>query len=171
MAGGAAPPDSEAPRLLDVTLSDRPWLLALNQSCLPAVSPLTASLDALLAEAALARIAAGPDAALGALIAFTREAAYASPNYRWFCAQPEPFLYIDRIVIADAARRRGVGAALYADAAAWARANGLPRHTCEVNEIPPNPGSRAFHERLGFRRLAGVGHAEGKRVAMLEMRL
>jgi predicted GNAT superfamily acetyltransferase len=156
----------------DTAPPDRAWLLTLNNACVPAVSPLTkAGLEALLAEAALARIISDATGPLGALIAFTRGAAYESANYRWFCAQAEPFLYIDRIMTLEASRSRGLGAALYADAAAWARAHGLPRLTCEVNEIPPNPRSLAFHERLGFRRVGALDHPGGKRVAMLEMRL
>jgi hypothetical protein len=41
--------------------------------------------------------------------------------------------------------------------------------TAEVNEVPPNPESMAFHAKLGFRHLLSrTSPRLGKRVAMLE---
>ncbi len=49
-----------------------------------------------------------------------------------------------------------------------ARARDLERVTCEVNLVPPNPGSLAFHHRLGFERMGELQHIPGeKEVAML----
>lgn len=155
--------------LRDLDGDDLAWLLALNQACLPAVSSLDAtSLTRLLAEASLARLAALDDERLGALIAFRPGADYGSDNYRWFCAAYDDFLYVDRVMVSGAARGRGVGAALYEDAAETAQRLGVPRLTCEVNEEPPNPGSMRFHERLGFEAVESRPSAGGrKRVAML----
>jgi predicted GNAT superfamily acetyltransferase len=54
---------------------------------------------------------------------------------------------------------------MYEDLAAMAGDRPL---CCEVNLVPPNPGSLAFHERLGF---AACGEADdprnGKRVRYL----
>lgn len=159
-------------RVRDIGPEDRAWLLALNNGCVPAVSALTPdSLEALLVEAALGRSAVDAGEPLGALVAFLPGASYASLNYRWFSDQGRPFLYIDRIMVAEPARGRRIGAALYDDAAAWGRGRRVPRLACEVNEIPPNPRSLAFHERLGFRKIASLDHLDGKRVAMLELEL
>ncbi|MBC7975179.1 MAG: GNAT family N-acetyltransferase, partial [Myxococcales bacterium] len=70
-----------------------------------------------------------------------------------------------RVVIAADARGRGHARRLYDDLAT--RAAGRPL-CCEVNVQPPNPGSLAFHERLGF---VACGEADdprnGKRVRYL----
>ena len=56
-------------------------------------------------------------------------------------------------MIAESERGNRLGQALYAAVFAEAERLGLPEVTCEVNLDPPNPGSLAFHERLGFERL------------------
>lgn len=38
---------------------------------------------------------------------------YWSDNYKWFTARFDRFLYLDRVVVAERGRRRGVGRALY----------------------------------------------------------
>lgn len=76
---------------------------------------------------------------------------YASENYRWFSERSRDWLYVDRIVLAPRLQGRGVGPRLYDAVFAAARAAGFGEVTCEVNVRPPNPGSMAFHSRLGFR--------------------
>jgi predicted GNAT superfamily acetyltransferase len=72
------------------------------------------------------------------------------------------------VVVRPEARGRGVARALYADAERLAAAERMHVLCCEVNLDPPNPGSMAFHERLGF---APAGEAidrrNGKRVRYL----
>ncbi len=153
--------------------SDFDWLLELNQACLPAVSALTAARTAkLVDEAGYARLLHAEGQPLGALIAFWPDADYDSPNFLWFKARYESFLYIDRVMVDAAARGRGVGARLYADLFAFAKQQaqgGQGRVTCEVNRLPPNPGSLRFHETLGF---AAVGEQQTesgtKSVIMME---
>lgn len=88
------------------------------------------------------------------LLAFDRDADYDSPNFRWFRARYPRFVYIDRVVVADAARGRGLARLLYLDL--FAAAAGHERIVCEVNSDPPNPASDAFHRAMGF---AEVGSA------------
>lgn len=127
---------------------DRAWVLALNAAHEVETGPLdAAALAAHLARAAHAAVAE-PEA--GFLLAFAPGAGLASPNFRWFAARMERFLYIDRIVVAAAARGRGLATALYADAAAAARRLGMAALAAEVNLDPPNPASLAFHEKAGF---------------------
>ena len=45
---------------------------------------------------------------------------------------------------------------LVATVVSYARAQGVPRITCEVNVEPPNPVSLKFHERRGFREIGFV---------------
>ncbi|MEM9781910.1 MAG: GNAT family N-acetyltransferase [Pseudomonadota bacterium] len=102
--------------------------------------------------------------AAGFMIAMAPDAAYDSPNYLWFRQGPADFAYVDRVVVDAAARGRGIARALYGDLAARARASGLRRIVCEVNSAPPNPGSDAFHERLGFQVVGTGSPAPGKTV-------
>ena len=89
-------------------------------------------------------------------MAFDQGADYDSPNYLWFRARHSRFVYVDRIVVDPAMRKRGLAQLLYADLFRCAAGAGHDRIVCEVNSDPPNPGSDAFHEALGF---VEVGHA------------
>jgi predicted GNAT superfamily acetyltransferase len=130
-----------------LTKADLVWALALNRAHETELSPLDR--DGLAALIAAASYARGIDRA-AMLIAFAPEADYASPNFLWFRARYRSFIYVDRVAVAAAARRRGLAARLYEDLFAAARAAGAERVVCEVNSDPPNPASDAFHARLGF---------------------
>jgi uncharacterized protein len=108
----------------------------------------------------------------GFLIAFDQDCDYASENFLWFKARFDRFVYVDRVVVAQAARGRGLAKALYAELFVAARAAGHSRIVCEVNSDPPNPASDAFHAALRF---VEVGAAElagkGKSVRYLEARI
>lgn len=90
------------------------------------------------------------------LLAFDQDAAYDSPNFLWFRSRYRCFVYVDRVVVAGAARGRGYARRLYDDLFAQARRASHDRIVCEVNRDPPNPASDAFHAALGF---AEVGSA------------
>jgi predicted GNAT superfamily acetyltransferase len=153
--------------LRDFRPEDADAVLALNAGSVAVLSPLDAlRLRALAAQAALFRVAVDDGAVVAFLLALREGSAYESPNYRWFAARYPRFLYIDRVVVAPAARGGGLGAALYADLFAFARAAGLDTVACEFDIEPPNEASRRFHARFGF---AEVGHqrlAGGKRVSL-----
>lgn len=165
----AAPPDQ--PVLRAAQPADVPWLAALNDAAVPAVNALgTSGLADHLPRCDVALVAGDPRTGdpLGFLLALAPGSGYASENYRWFSTHRPGSLYVDRIVVAPHAHGRGVGRALYAavdDAAARA---GLAGVTCEVNLDPPNPGSLAFHHRLGFARVGEQTTSGGTvRVALL----
>ncbi|MBG6213790.1 MAG: GNAT family N-acetyltransferase [Cryobacterium sp.] len=134
--------------------ADLPRLLALNNAAVPAVSELDAqALAALVQHSHLAVAVVADDAvdvALGFAILFVAGAEYASENYRWFSSRSNDFLYVDRIVVADGFRGQGLGQVLYDAIFGAARRELLAEVLCEVNLEPPNPGSLAFHDRLGF---------------------
>ena len=79
---------------------------------------------------------------------------HTSENYRWFEERGVRHQYIDRIVVSPLAKGTGIGRALYESVFERARERGASEVTAEVNIRPVNPGSIAFHERLGFRQLA-----------------
>ena len=109
-----------------------------------------------------------PDALL---IAFDQAAPYDNPNFEFFRSRHESFVYIDRMITASHAQRRGLGRQLYEGLFARAREAGHSIVGCEVNLDPPNPGSDAFHERLGFAEVGQATLQNGKTVRYLEFRL
>ncbi|MFY8143737.1 MAG: GNAT family N-acetyltransferase [Caulobacter sp.] len=154
----------------DLVTPEGAALLALNNAHAVELSWLEPErLARLVAEAFLARRVGVADALL---LTFDQDADYDSPNFLWFRARYPTFVYVDRVVVADSARGRGLAKALYDDLFAAAKAAGHARIVCEVNSDPPNPASDAFHAALGF---VPVGTAEihgGKKtVTYLERRL
>lgn len=149
---------------------EAPALLALNNAAVPNVNALAAAEFTALAAMGSVRVVAGEDglAPRALMVTLPAGASYKSLNYLWFAARYDDFLYVDRIVVAPAARGLGLGRALYEDAFAQAREAGCPRVLSEVNIDPPNPGSLAFHRRLGFGIVAERRNAaSGKGVAMM----
>ena len=86
-----------------------------------------------------------------------------SDNYRWHAQRfDDDFYYLDRIVIAEEMRRRGLAGFVYDAMEDVARRFG--RMTLEVNVDPPNHGSLAFHQQRGYvevGRLGEPGHVVG----------
>ena len=84
------------------------------------------------------------------LIALDQDAEYHSVNFKWFQARRRRFVYVDRVVVSERCRGRGVATRLYRDLFERARSAGHDRIVCEVNLVPPNLGSDTFHEKMGF---------------------
>jgi predicted GNAT superfamily acetyltransferase len=153
----------------DATERDEEFILALNAASTPAVAEMTLQDYRDIAGWAHRVLVAELDGApCGFLVLIRPGSAYRSTNYAWFEAKFDHHLYIDRIAVSDAAKGRGVGRAFYDEASRIAAKNGDQRLTCEVNVVPPNPQSMAFHIRLGFRHLLDRPWRDGKVVAMLE---
>jgi predicted GNAT superfamily acetyltransferase len=102
------------------------------------------------------------------LLAFDQDADYDSPNFLWFRARYPRFVYVDRIAVASPARGRGYARRLYDDLFRQARRASHERVVCEVNRVPPNPASDAFHAALGFGEVGSAAiHDEAKTVRYL----
>ncbi len=150
------------------TARDHPAVHALNDASVPHVNALTAEQFAwLAANVDYFRVAEVNGLLGGFVMAIRRGTTYWSGNYAWFTERYADFIYLDRVVVSPALQRAGVGRALYEDLAAFA-AGRWPRITLEVNVRPPNPGSIAFHESLGFRRV-GARVYDDNEVAMFEL--
>jgi predicted GNAT superfamily acetyltransferase len=128
-------------------------LVALNDGAYPAV-PITPR-DEFAALVALGDLVLVVDdgGPAGFVIALAPGRDYASENYRWFSARSTDFFYIDRIVVAPHLHGQGVGRRVYEAVFEAARSRGASEVTAEVNLQPPNPGSLAFHARMGFARV------------------
>ena len=157
-----------AVRVRDAVAGDHAAILALNNTAIPHVNALSAGeLAWLSGHANFFRLAEDEDGLLGFSLVLPSGLDYWSDNYKWFAVRFDRFLYLDRVVVAERARRRGVGRQLYE--ALFAYGSGAwPRVTLEVNLRPPNPDSERFHARLGFTTI-GVREYEGGASAVLMM--
>jgi len=153
----------------DAAEADFETLLRLNLESEHVLSPMSRSLlETLYAQAWYFRVIGAKDRVQGFLLALREGTGYQSVNYRWFAARYSEFLYIDRVVIASAARGQLLGKQLYDDLFTVARAAGLKRITCEFDTDPPNEASRRFHARFGFREVGSQPVAGGKKTVSLQ---
>lgn len=153
---------SDIPR--PIQPADHAPLLALNNKFATELSwQEPAQFDTLLSTAWHTRTI-GDCAAL--LVAFDETAPYDNPNFNWLKARFERFVYIDRVVVA--VNGRGHARALYEELMEAAKGAGQERLVCEINVEPPNPGSVAFHEKMGFREVGRAKLDNGKVVAYFE---
>lgn len=136
--------------------SDIPAITVLNNGAHPAVTILTEEqMSGLYSLCDVALVATNRDKEIIAfLLSLGQGKPYESENYRWFEERGVRHQYIDRVVVGESAKGTGIGRALYESVFERARERGANEVTAEVNLFPPNPGSVAFHERLGFRQLA-----------------
>lgn len=105
----------------------------------------------------------------GFVVTMTPDSDYDSPNHRWFRERyRQGFYYLDRIALSPTVRRRGVAGRVYDELEGVAAAYG--RMALEVNLLPPNPGSAAFHARRGYAEVGRLGD-EDHLVVMLTKEL
>lgn len=147
---------------------DFPAILAMNLESEHFLSPLDlAGLEKLDRQAALHQVVERDGRPVAFLLVLAEHADYASPNYRWFADRYDRFLYVDRVVVARAARGTGAGRRLYESLFRYAATHAVPRVACEIDVEPPNPGSAAFHDRFGFREVGQQAIRGGaKRVSL-----
>ncbi|TCO59217.1 GNAT family N-acetyltransferase [Actinocrispum wychmicini] len=148
---------------------DAALVIDMNNAAVPNVNHAEVDeLAELVTMSELTVALADGDTVLGFVLTLPPGVSYGSDNYRWFSEHYDEFVYVDRIVVAEEARSRGVGAELYRLVVEYAAENKVPRVTCEVNLDPPNPGSLRFHKRLGFVEVGEqVSGNSGHRVSML----
>ena len=150
-------------------VSDYDTIRAINENAVPDVSSITiGELRDLAQQCCDFSIAIADGQIAGFMMALQPGQPYQSPNYRWFSERYPNFVYVDRIAIPPEFKGRGIGRALYANIERVARNVAAPVVTCEVNLIPANPDSLAFHKRMGFIEV-GQQDTEGgkKRVSLL----
>jgi hypothetical protein len=75
---------------------------------------------------------------------------------QWFLMRFDSFLYLERLVVAAACQRQGVGRELLLHTLRWAAEKGLERVCCQVHERPANRAAQAFVEAMGFAAIESV---------------
>ena len=143
-----------AGRLRPLHEDDVPAVLGLNERHVELLAPMDVErLDQLRAwggarAGGRGRPCCGWEVA-GFVVTFRPGSPYDSENYRWFAQEyGGAYLYLDRIVVDDRFRRRGLAGLVYD--AVEAEASQLGRLALEVNLDPPNEGSLAFHANRGY---------------------
>jgi predicted GNAT superfamily acetyltransferase len=145
-------------------------VLELNERSVEALSPLDS--DSLTAhrEMAAEALVCEVDGTVAAFaLAYRPKAGYESVHYRWHSERFEDFLYLDRIVVSADFRRRGIATALYDALERVAAEHG--RMVCEVNSVPPNLESLAFHRGRGYVEIGHLTKPDGNQVVLLEKTL
>ena len=158
-------------RIRDIVPEDYEAIVAINNATVPAMNEQNlTSLAWLVEHATYARVVTDHAGVAAFLLGLERGTGYRSPNYQWFSERFDRFLYVDRIAVASRARRLGLGSALYDDMASFARGR-WPCILAEINIVPPNPETAAFHKRHGFEHVGELQHtyegAHAEVVAML----
>jgi predicted GNAT superfamily acetyltransferase len=102
----------------------------------------------------------------GFVVTFGPGSPYDSENYRWFAERHEHgFYYLDRIVLHEDFRRQGLGGFVYDVLERHAARHG--RLSLEVNLVPRNDASLAFHAARGYVEVGRLGD-EAHLVSLME---
>lgn len=158
------------PKLRRIEPADHAHVLALNDANVEALAPMDEDrlleLDKIADRFDVIEVDGGFG---GFVITFAPGSAYDSENYRWFAERHDrDFYYLDRIVLADSHRRQGLGSFVYDEVEQVARPYG--RLALEVNLVPRNHVSLAFHDRRGYVEVGRLGD-ESHLVSLMEKRL
>lgn len=156
--------------LRPVTDDDLADVLALNEAEVEMLAPMDETRFHRLRELAARFDVVDVDGAFGGfVVTFGPGTAYDSENYRWFGDRHgEEFYYLDRFVLHADQRRRGLGGRVYDELESAAAAYG--RMTLEVNLVPRNAASLAFHERRGYVEVGQLGD-DDHLVSLMEKRM
>src|SRR5262245_6258409 len=150
--------------------ADEAQVLRINVEAQPNVAALDPIELARLARLSRAHIvAADADAVRGYALNFLRDDAYDGEEFLALRSLiPQTFVYVDQAAVASPARAQGIGRRLYEVLEQTASEQGIRRICCEVNTTPPNPGSLAFHARMGFSTLSSMATRDGRNVVLLQ---
>jgi uncharacterized protein len=153
--------------------SDNAQVLSLNAKAQPHVAHLDANeLHRLQTLSQAHLVAEENETILGYALAFDRNDAYDGEEFMVLRSLiPQPFVYIDQVVVLGPAQKAGIGRSLYGALEQAALLRDVHSLCCEVNTTPPNPNSLAFHTRLAFSSLGSLATRDGRNVALLQKRV
>ena len=135
-------------KLRPILEADHAEVLALNEQNVELLAPLDEDrLVQMLSWADTAAVIDVDGSFAGFVLTFADGSAYDGENFGWFSDRFSDFCYLDRIVIHEDFRRRGLGSEVYDELESSC---GRPLFALEVNLDPPNVGSLAFHRARDF---------------------
>ena len=156
------------PIIRPIVPSDFLKVLEINNSNVPALGELTLEKLHYLVEHSLHALVVEHHTLVGFCITFAPNAPYDSLNYLWFCERYDQFVYLDRIAFVPESQGLGLGKLLYQHIEQLMRDSDLAYPLCcEVNLVPPNPGSLRFHQSIGFAEVGQREYGNSYRVALL----
>jgi predicted GNAT superfamily acetyltransferase len=162
--------DALTVRLRAVEDADLPAVTSLNESHVPKVASADEARIAYLRRLSHRFDVIEVDGRVaGLVVTFQPGSSYDSANYRWFSERlGGDFYYLDRVVVDASVRRRGVAGRVYDELEAVAAEHG--QMALEVNLVPRNDGSLAFHAQRGYVEIGQLGDADHL-VSMLSKQL
>ena len=159
--------DISTPVIRPAMVDDFTVIESLNHSVVNLTSPMDAErIQQLHAMSSYHRVIVQDSQLMAFLLVLGPDCDYDSVNYQWFDQHYENFAYIDRIVVRDGSRGRGLGTLLYENLFAWAISQQIGNIVCEYNVEPLNEASRKFHNTLGFQEVSLERIGQAKRVSM-----
>jgi len=134
--------------LRPIAAADHAEVLALNERNVELLAPMDEDRLAYLLEVAdTADVIEVDGGFAGFVMTFASGSAYDGENFGWFTHRFDNFCYLDRVVIHEDFRRRGLGSQVYDE---LETSCGRPLFALEVNLDPPNKASLAFHQARRF---------------------
>ena len=142
-----------------MTARDLPDVIALNAANVEMLAPLDQARFAQLVEWSDRFSVIDHDGVFaGFVVTFAEGSDYDSENYRWFAERYDRFYYLDRIVLHPHFRRLGLGTRAYDELEELAGSHG--RMALEVNLVPRNDVSLAFHAARGYVEVGRLGDGD-----------
>ncbi|NPV50326.1 MAG: GNAT family N-acetyltransferase [Candidatus Methanofastidiosum sp.] len=102
------------------------------------------------------------DKVVGFLMAMDDCTDYDSVNFLWFKNKFRKYYYIDRVIVDESMRGKGIASMLYKE---LINNKGPVPLVAEVAIEPQNEGSVKFHDKVGFKEV-GTLTSDGKKVRM-----
>ena len=158
-----------APKIRDARQSDFDAICSLNLAEVQHTSRMDSQrLLALHQLASFHKVASVNDVVVAFILAMRSDALYENDNFEWFALRFPSFIYVDRIVVSSQARGLRLGSLLYDELFRYAKHHSIPLVTCEYNIVPPNEGSRIFHDKFGFKEQGTQWVASGTKQVSLQ---
>ena len=154
-----------------MTSADDSVVLALNATAEGLVDPLGPDrLDWLKLIAAHAAVVELDDRVVAFVLTFAPGSAHDSLEFHWFAeTYADRFLHLDRIVVAEEHRRKGIATAVYRAVERSARQ--FDRLVCGIRSDPPDIAGLAFHAGRDFVEVGKLRRPDGTTTALCSKEL
>ena len=145
--------------LRNVHLSDLPEIIKLNNKESRWVGKKDISFFKNYFEIPFFYIVEDMERIVGFLMAMDQNTYYDSINFLWFKNKFNKFYYIDRVIVDESMRGKGIASLLYREVI---DTKGDIPLVAEVSINPSNEGSVIFHDRIGFREVGTLTSSDKK---------